>query len=246
MSRNILGFFSGPTDEDYKEPTKTYVMSDEGDRVDLAPDAATFDAQKIRVVFFPLERELLTWLEGFDAVVGCVAWLTNTRLLSSLNKKSYCQVIMQKEDWLRPDGTTSHPGVNLNTRECYRRRAGFDRSELQDLAGLSYLSDPMLERYRVFGINGARTQNPVMHHKFLVGCDATERNEAGQLVFKPKSVWAGSFNMTGRSVRNLDSAIIMGSEPASVYYKEWRDAVMFSEPLDFNANYVCPEWRLGT
>jgi len=56
----------------------------------------------------------------------------------------------------------------------------------------------------------------------------------------------GSFNMSKGSDRNMDSAVIMGPAPAQVYYLEWYDIFAYSEPLNFNATYVAPEWRDGT
>jgi len=51
--------------------------------------------------------------------------------------------------------------------------------------------------------------------------------------------------MTNKSHRNLDSAIVMGAEPAEVYFLEWRDAFIHSEKLDYEAEHSAPEYALS-
>jgi hypothetical protein len=40
-------------------------------------------------------------------VIGCIAWLTNTKIIQALRKVDQgVQIIVQKEDFLRPDSVT--------------------------------------------------------------------------------------------------------------------------------------------
>jgi hypothetical protein len=158
-------------------------------------------------------------------------------------------VVMQKEDWMRPDYDGAHPA--RKSPALYSRGAGFDRWSLPALSSLSYCSDSSVERFRCFGFGGDPSKRPVMHHKFLVGCSAAwvsgDVDYSGdQLTLEPRSVWAGSFNMTKGSRRNMDSAVVLGSEPAALYFQEWVDILSHSERLDFDAVWCEPQWRIGS
>jgi hypothetical protein len=52
--------------------------------------------------------------------------------------------------------------------------------------------------------------------------------------------------MTKGAVRNLDSALVLGHEPAFLYYREWIDVLVSSEPLDFNHVWSKPQWIVGS
>lgn len=162
-----------------------------------------------------------------------------------MGRLKICQVVMQKEDWMRPDYDGKHPA---KTRpDLYMGGAGFYRIGLDVLSGLSYCSDPRVERFRCFGIAGDPARRPVMHHKFLVGC-ATVGDESRNsgLSLDPQTVWVGSFNMTKGSCRNMDSALVLGKEPAAAYFQEWVDIVTHSEPLNFEHEWCEPQWRQGS
>lgn len=207
-----------------------------------------FSGQTVTVHLDSLQERLLEWLSFQEAVVGCVAWLTNEAVIGALNGLQICQVTMQKEDWMRPDYDGKHP-AKVNAA-LYRSDAGFDRYGLSDLPRLSYCGDPGVERFRCFGHSGDPGTRPVMHHKFLVGCSISklerESDQHPQIRLEPQSVWAGSFNMTKGARRNMDSAMILGPEPARLYLREWVDVLSHSEPLDFEQEHCTPEWRIGS
>lgn len=224
---------------------------------EFAPGAGTFEGQSVAVYLDDLEASLLAWLSKQEAVVGCVAWLTNEKVLNALNSLKICQVVMQKEDWMRPDYDGRHPA--RHSRKHYDGEAGFCRLELAETIGLSTCGDPSVDRFRCFGQStsaqtsgpmqtAAPPARPVMHHKFLVGCAMQSYLDDGYPSLKliPRSVWMGSFNMTKGARRNMDSAVVMGAGPAALYYREWLDVFSHSERLDFDYEYCVPEWRLGS
>src|SRR2546422_11554601 len=55
------------------------------------------------VFFKQIEKHLLDHIEQYKIIVGCVAWLTNDRILKALAKKEGISLVIQKEDFLRPD-----------------------------------------------------------------------------------------------------------------------------------------------
>lgn len=59
-------------------------------------------SEDISVHFDGLEDALIREIEQADLVLGCVAWLTNSRILDALASKDVF-IVVQKEDFLRPD-----------------------------------------------------------------------------------------------------------------------------------------------
>lgn len=250
MSRNVYGFIAD-VDELAERMAGTWEH-------EISPASSRFTSQHVAVHLGRLEDRLLEWIARQEAVVGCVAWLTNEKILRALNAKPLLQVVMQKEDWLRPDFDGSHPAKT--NRALYTRPAGFLRSEVEDLSDVSHLSDPYLGAFRCFG-STAEGRRPVMHHKFLVGCSvdrtgkvvrecrsiARTEEQRGPgvkaLALLPQSVWVGSFNMTKGAVRNMDSALVLDAGPA---YCEWLDVLISSEPLDFDHAWCKPQWIVGS
>src|SRR5712692_3136819 len=58
---------------------------------------------KILVFFKNLEDHLIRFVQEADVVVGCVAWVTSEPILKALAKKKGVSLVVQKEDFLRPD-----------------------------------------------------------------------------------------------------------------------------------------------
>lgn len=213
------------------------------------PGTGRFTGQTVTVHLEHLEERLVEWLSCQVAVVGCVAWLTSERVLEALNSLPVCQVVMQKEDWMRPDFRGAHPA--RSSPHLYQANAGFDRHSLDLTSTLSYLGDPSVQRFRCIGQSVDREGRAVMHHKFLVGCASTiepgeSPDEVERLLLEGRSVWVGSFNMTRDAAGNLDSALVLGPEPAGLYFREWVDVFARSEELNFEHEYAVPEWRVGS
>ena len=56
----------------------------------------------VSVYFKNLEERLVRHIEQAEVVMGCVAWLTSPTIISVLAKKQVA-IVVQKEDFLRPD-----------------------------------------------------------------------------------------------------------------------------------------------
>ena len=63
----------------------------------------------------------------------------------------------------------------------------------------------------------------------------------------PYKVWTGSFNFTNNAERSFENAVVL-EEPSIVqaYFKEFQQIAALSEPLDWESEWVEPEWRIGT
>ena len=66
-------------------------------------------------------------------------------------------------------------------------------------------------------------------------------------VFMPRAVWTGSFNMTGNATRSLENAVLLRDEAiARAYTAEWITVLGISEELDWNAEWVATNFRVGS
>jgi len=152
----------------------------------------------------------------------------------------------------------------------------FDRNTFPaPLGQCSYCSGPEVEPVRCVGnYNGDQDPAfPRMHHKFLVFCRVVathyyaitdEGDILGELTadpydiyspltwesdenIEPYAVWTGSFNLTKNATLSLENAVyITIPEIVDAYYKEWVQLEAFSEPLNWQHEWVAPEWRIGS
>lgn len=193
-----------------------------------------------------LLREIARW----PVVVGCVAWLTDREILAALGRGPdvAASIIVQKEDFLRPD---SNAVGAAELRALYARVFPLSRYSFPGIVGgLSVASDDSIG-IRCVG-NHNRDRHPAFpraHHKFAVFCDVEERDPAITQVVDivPRVVWTGSFNWTHSAGRSLENAVVIRDEKvARAYLAEFEQVAALSEPLDWNFEWVEPEWRIGT
>lgn len=212
-------------------------------------------AGNVEVYFRNIEEELVKKIRAHDISLGCVAWLTSAPILKEL-ANTEAQVIVQKEDFLRPDvGARPHTWKAWLRRMYSRIEFNIDRYAFPYLGGFSYAGDPGMEGVRCVG-NHNRDRNPAfprMHNKFMVfgrletrsGVNHGERFEYERVV--PEAVWTGSFNFTRNAGMSLENALYI-TEPSIVeaYFNEYQQIAALSEPLNWSSDWCAPEWRLGT
>ena len=135
------------------------------------------DLQGASVFFRNLESHLIKYIEIADIVVGCVAWLTSDRILKSLRSKIAVSIIIQKEDFLRPDYGTGN-AFRRRLRNLYSSLPSFYRSNSSTAEAIVLHTDTQsseampIDPIRCVGFarTGSRKPFPLMHHKFLVFC----------------------------------------------------------------------------
>ncbi len=219
-------------------------------------DLKATDSAQVSVLFRNLEEELISQIKEADFVVGCIAWLTNPRILEALTLPRFgSSIVVQKEDFLRPDTTRSRSSWKKSLRELYDRMfCGLDRFCVGGLVrSLSVGGDPTLPPIRCVG-NHNRERVPAfprMHNKFLVFCkiDISEEDRYSPYPYPIVTyrVWTGSFNLTDTATRSFENAVLISSEViARAYFDEWAQILAISEPLDWLSDWVEPEWRVGT
>ncbi len=207
------------------------------------------------VYFRNLEERLTLRIEPAHVVVGCVAWMTNPRILEALSRKAGVSIVVQKEDFLRPDTVQ----YRRSLRELYDSLPSLERWPFELLGSMATSTDPTLEAVRCVGVR-SRPASPKMHHKFVVFCKrnlawrptSTAEALGEELCAErdrpiPYAVWTGSFNFTHTATRSFENAVyIEDPEISQAYFNEWEQVAALSEPLDWDSPYVAPEWRIGT
>lgn len=213
------------------------------------------------VVFRNIKEKCLNFINSYDVIVGSIAWLTDNDILDAMSKKKRLQIVVQKEDFLRPDYGSNIRTQQKELRDRYNMLAnlGGERMEYHSpVRDLSMGADPVLEGIRCLGHNNSdRVQaKPRAHNKFIVGCNwrvGRCRNDHGPYCFrdgckpKPVAAWTGSFNFTNNASRSFENAVIIkNSTIANAFYQEWMQLVCLSEPLDWETPWCSPQWRIGT
>ena len=210
------------------------------------------DTANVRIIFREHKAELLNYIGKYNSVVGCVAWLTHYEILDALAEKDFVSIIVQKEDFLRPDINSSMTAV----RKRYNAIPSGDRTDVFTIAGdLSLAGDPTLDAIRCMGNHNSQKSPafPKMHHKFLVftnnlACPTEE--ERLSYIWRPAEgdcVWTGSYNLTRVANRSLENVVILESPTiVEAYANEWAQVLALSEPLNWESTWCTPEWRIGT
>jgi len=205
----------------------------------------------ISVVFRDHQRRLLDLIDRYPYVLGCVAWLTDMRVLDALSSRDGVSIIVQKEDFLRPD-MTDRSDFEEMLRRAYGRIGGICRYEAPGVAsGLSVCCDPEMDAVRCVGNYNSEKHPawPRMHNKFIVLCSYKESPNpdiyGGEL--HPECVWTGSYNFTFNAQKSFENSIIIHDRDiAEAYAHEWAQILAFSEPLDWESRWCAPEYRIGT
>lgn len=254
----------------YDNLNESYIPTADGpdQRVGDFGCAVTAD---VEVVFRDLEDRLVAEIEKSQFVVGCVAWLTNLRILKALARlRNNVLIVVQKEDFLRPDIGGSHVGWKKTLHEAYKALGASERFYWGGLIGmLSTFSDPTAQGVRCVGNYNCEKKPafPRMHNKFLVlvpsaqesghspecsncGCDTVGcycNDELPANFFDRASVWTGSFNLTANATKSFENAVILRNrDVAAAYYKEFAQIWALSEPLNWESDWSAPEFRIGT
>lgn len=187
------------------------------------PQGPALDSCAVRPMFSDLEDNLRYWIQGSQRIVGCVSWLTSLPVLADLAKCEAVSLVVQKEEFLRPD-LAPHDGWRKRLRAHYDALPGgidaesfdFRYSATDDaLTSLDEATFQNLEAVRCCGIVDSSASNvPRMHHKFLVFFVRLHDEhrlvqETGMQMCVPAAVWTGSFNPSANGSRSLDNAVLL-------------------------------------
>lgn len=213
---------------------------------------------KISVYFKNIEQELIKKIDEADIVIGSVAWMTNKPILNALSQKIATAIVVQKEDFLRPDINISIPINNttwkMNLKNLYSRLPRkltryADGWKGTVLHNMSCCGDPYIDSVRCVGnLNSEKVSAfPRAHNKFVLFCKKNDNDYKQWLNFKPYEVWTGSFNFTQNSTKSLENVVSIKDEIiVNSYLKELAQILAISEELDWKSEWMSPDWRIGT
>ena len=239
--------------------TELLIPADTSDK--SQDDHRQADTAHVTVMFRNHEKELMTILEEErkkgSACFGAIAWMTNHDILRKMAELPTA-ILVQKEDFLRPDTGKLSPDWKKQIRDAYQALTppADSRYGMPGIVpNLSYCCNPTMDPVRCVGDRPeVGRNNRRMHNKFLVFAKRESFNDGEgtdmfehDAVWRPHSVWTGSYNITANAELSWENVIYIRSEEiAQAYLNEWCQLMAFSEPLDWESEYVEPEWRVGT
>ena len=237
----------------YIEQNLNKVRLDDGTSRGMLQVDYSISSGKVEAYFKNLEDVLIDKIKQSKVVVGCVAWLTNPRILKAMQSVP-CSIIVQKEDFLRPDSKGSKTELHyLYSRLHYN----FSRFDMPIIAKYNTHDEMELDAIRCVGSHNStkNSAHPRSHHKFIVFCDIKDGEASlddGELcpynkTPVPTSVWTGSFNFTNNANNSLENAVVINDPViAEAYFKEYAQVMLLSEKLDRETPWVSPEYRIGS
>lgn len=232
-------------------------ICNDGDPIALVDFATTSEAARVTCHFRNVRDALVGYINRYDYMVGCVAWLTDAVILRALATRSGVCIIVQKEDFLRPD-CDERPYLHALYESIHWPG---DRWQYGGLLGsMSTCADPTLDAIRCVGNHNSNKSpaHPRAHHKFLVFGRMSTPEEDGRSAtgedgcecggtFVPEAVWTGSFNFSVNAGRSLENAVfIEDTAIAQAYANEFSQVAALSEPLNWQDPWSSPSWRCGT
>ncbi len=189
-------------------------------RYESLKDYSTVSGEgSIEVVFRDIEKRLIEEIRKADMVFGCVAWLTSEPILNALAEKKGAVIIIQKEDFLRPDFGTPEEWEKKwrqHLRQLYNQIRSIEGHLFPGtwLEPLWHYQGALAEAVRCVGNHNGDKQSahPRAHHKFVVFARYGEEPSVHEDIpsdhcwLAPEAVWTGSFNFTKNAGYSLENA----------------------------------------
>ena len=217
-------------------------------------NSTSVSSADVSVLFRNQKEILLGKISEYNCIIGCIAWFTDWDILEALSKIDRAIIVVQKEDFLRPD-LNAEGDWKLRLGKAYDKiKSGGDRFAWPGLMGkLSTSFDPTIKPIRCVGNHNSEKKSafPRMHNKFLVFCNLVEHPrplpEAYSITLEKKEVWTGSYNLTKNAENSLENVVLIkNNQIAEAYYNEFCQIFALSEPLDWTSEWCAPEFRIGT
>lgn len=238
------------------EDLNAYQLENDGNfKVNFSDNSVIQKDKDVSVFFRNISYHLIDEIKKADIVVGCIAWLTDPQILEALSEKSAVSIIVQKEDFLRPDVGEDQKDWKEKLRGMYKKlKGGLDRYMFDNiLSNVSVCAESVIEPVRCVG-NYNREKKPAfprMHNKFLIFARIEEYKikDFEEIHYRvvPYAVWTGSFNLTKTAEKSLENALLIKNlKVVEAYYKEYGQICAMSEPLNWESDWVEPQWRIGT
>ncbi len=188
----------------------------------------------VDVYFDNIEHYLLQVLEKWAAgrvVVGCVAWLSNPRIIKALSRCKYLLLAVNDQDYARWGNGIAQKLYPSLPMSAFSPRDMFGHLDTP----LSFMTDG---NYPPVWALGEGHGNALMHSKYLVFFDTVHcsesNNSVASLKLEPCAVWTGSFNFTKNATCNIENAqFIQDDRVARAYFNDFADVFKVARPLRF-------------
>ncbi len=247
----------------YIENDRTYLGTDNPENFitsrNYSDSYTDIKFDKVEAHFRNIEKKLIQYINEYknDIIFGCVAWLTSYKILDALASCKNVQIIVQKEDFLRPDRNfVKESDWKKTLQEKYSHvKFSFERHQLKEpIRDLSILASPEVDSIRCVGNHNSDKSPafPRMHNKFLIFCRINDDNlEEPKLNYSPEMVWTGSFNLTQNATYSLENAVSFldksGNNPfINSFLNEHHQIFCISEKLNWEKDWIEPQFRIGT
>ncbi len=195
------------------------------------PNQRQCTSDKVTVMLGELRPQLLKFINSSQIVVGCVAWITDPKILEALSRR-HVALIVQKEKWWKENTSRGTRLAKYYSQLTGGLPAEAFPSPLSGApAGIGLA--PIACMGSVGGGNGFG--GPLMHHKFIIRCRAVK----GALV--PEAVWTGSFNFSGNANNSMENVVVIRDPKiAAAYLHEFALVASLSEPMNWKTLKVKP------
>lgn len=252
---------------DIREDYRAWRMDNEATGI-MQKDLATSSSHAlVEAHFMHWKEALIRRIKEAEAVIGCIAWLTDPAILDALSSCSAVSILVQKEDFLRPDGSDA----SLNTfrdrlTSQYRKLKPLDWQSLGGTHVADLLYGVCEHRFEIIDsaircVGNHNTDRspafPRMHNKFLVfGRLIPTGEEYDDVDFKPDhrtqrfestGIWTGSCNFSSNAGRSFENAVYIEDQAVqNAFRDEWAQIMMFSEPLNWKCSWASSDLRFGS
>lgn len=235
---------------------KIKIWKDHG-KIDQNDFSIVGDDKQTEVYFKNIEKHIIEKIKKYNNVVGCIAWLTNNNILKELSKKKTVLIIIQEEDFLRPDSKFD------GQKEKWKNKIFklYDKIENLNNIYLGYYDVNICSGDVPSGIRRVGLINkdklpafPRMHNKFLI-CydnnndhinikkdnyvsspfftyDIEENNSVGVVL-------TGSYNYTENSNNSFENVVcIKDNIIVHQYFKQFVEISVLSVSLDWEKDWT--------
>lgn len=203
----------------------------------------------IDIIFRNQRQILLDKIKTRNLVIGCVAWLTDPVILEALSNVPYVSIIVQKEDFLRPDAN-SPSNWKVELKQCYDKL----QNKLERyfwpgiISELSICGDQKIAPIRCVGNHNSEKKPafPRMHNKFLIFGNVNEEEDR-RYEFEFCETVTGSYNITKNASNRFENMVVIRNKSAmEAFYNEFSQIFALSEPLNWHSDWCEPQYRIGT
>lgn len=185
----------------------------------------------IVAIFKNHESHLIKLIKECDAIIGCVAWLKNHKILNAMESRDV-SIIIQKEDYLNRDS------VNYDSKlmDKYNKLKGI---KLINITKQSMYDNEIIvsnvestshdHAIHVLGVCGGDKHTARMHNKFVLFCKYENNKRI------PYAVWTGSYNFTNMANLSMENAVVLYDPKIVKRYEEcFYDIFLSCEPINYS------------